>query len=325
MIIARTPFRISFFGGGTDYKEFYLNNNGGSVLSTTIDKYTYVSVRKLPKYFNYKNQVIYSKIESTNTVDEICHPSVRETLKYMNLKDMRISYDTDLPARAGLGSSSSFTVGMLNAFHTLKNEIKGKRELAEEAIYIERELCSEAGGIQDQIAVSYGGFNRINFDKSGFNVIPINIEYQRKKYLNENLMLFFTGFSRYSFEYAIEYKSNIKEKNNNLIEMRKLVDEAENILYSNTDLNEFGKLLNYSWQLKRGISSVISTDFIDNIYKIGIKNGALGGKILGAGGGGFILFYIEKCFQKKLREELKKLKCISIKFEDIGTDIIYSL
>lgn len=212
MIIARTPFRISFFGGGTDYKEFYLNNNGGSVLSTTIDKYTYVSVRKLPKYFNYKNQVIYSKIESTNTVDEICHPSVRETLKYMNLKDMRISYDTDLPARAGLGSSSSFTVGMLNAFHTLKNEIKGKRELAEEAIYIERELCSEAGGIQDQIAVSYGGFNRINFDKSGFNVIPINIEYQRKKYLNENLMLFFTGFSRYSFEYAIEYKSNIKEK-----------------------------------------------------------------------------------------------------------------
>ena len=325
MIIARTPFRISFFGGGTDYKEFYLNNNGGSVLSTTIDKYTYVSVRKLPKYFNYKNQVIYSKIESTNTVDEICHPSVRETLKYMNLKDMRISYDTDLPARAGLGSSSSFTVGMLNALKKKKNEIKGKRELAEEAIYIERELCSEAGGIQDQIAVSYGGFNRINFDKSGFNVIPINIEYQRKKYLNENLMLFFTGFSRYSFEYAIEYKSNIKEKNNNLIEMRKLVDEAENILYSNTDLNEFGKLLNYSWQLKRGISSVISTDFIDNIYKIGIKNGALGGKILGAGGGGFILFYIEKCFQKKLREELKKLKCIPIKFEDIGTDIIYSL
>ena len=211
MVITKTPFRISFFGGGTDFKEFY-RENGGSVISTTIDKYCYVSVRALPKYFDYDNQIIYSKIECTNSIDAIEHPAVRETMRLMELNNIRVVYDTDLPARAGLGSSSSFTVGMLNAFHAMKGEYANKKRLAEEAIHIEREMCGEAGGIQDQIAVSYGGFNRLFFDSEGFHVSPLVISGERKKELNDNLMLFFSGFSRFSENILKIIENRLKRK-----------------------------------------------------------------------------------------------------------------
>ena len=210
MIITQTPFRMSFFGGGTDYPEFF-KENGGSVISTTFDKYCYVTVRHLPRFFDYKNQVTYGIIERTNSADEIKHPAVREAMKYLDMRELRIVYEADLPARTGLGTSSSFAVGMLNAFYALKGKYADKRKLADDAIHLERELCNESGGIQDQIAVSFGGLNRIDFSGMGYNVTPVIISIDRKKALNENLMLFFTGFSRMSSEIADKQKKNTKK------------------------------------------------------------------------------------------------------------------
>ena len=323
MIISRTPFRISFFGGGTDYREFY-EEYGGSVLSTTFDKYCYVTARHLPRFFDYKYQINYSRIERVVDLDNILHPAVRETLKYLDMREMFVGYDADLPARSGLGSSSSFVVGMLNAFYAIKGKYIDKKRLAKEAIHIERVLCNESGGIQDQIAASYGGFNRIDFREDDFSVQSVVMDFERKKNLDDNLMLFFTGFSRISSEIAIEQKKATHNKTKELKEMLSLVDEAERVLINKkSDLSEFGKLLDYSWKLKRGITSKITTNEIDNIYSSAIKAGALGGKLLGAGGGGFILFYVEKDKQKKVKEALSGLLNVPFNFENEGTKIMY--
>ena len=322
MIITKTPFRMSFFGGGTDYKEFY-ELNGGSVISSTFDKYCYVNVRHLPPFFDYKTHLTYSKQEYVNNYSEIKHPAIREAMKYHDMHEIRLVYDADLPAQSGLGTSSSFAVGMLSAFHALKGEYVDQHRLAEEAIYLERVLCSENGGVQDQIAAAYGGLNRIYFDREGFRVVPIVISAERKKELNRNLMLFFTGFTRISSDIAAEQRRAVTDKTSELFEMLKLVDEAEEILTSNVSLSEVGKLLDYTWQLKRGMTSKISNDCIDQLYLKACQNGAIGGKLLGAGGGGFLLLYVPLDLQKRVKKALKNLLYVPFKFENTGSQIIH--
>ena len=322
MIITQTPFRMSFFGGGTDIEEFY-KDYGGCVLSTSFDKFCYVTVRHLPRFFEHSTEVIYSKIERVHSVDEITHPSVREAMRLLDMRDLRIVYDYDLPARSGLGSSSAFAVGLLNAFYALKGKYADKKKLAEEAIFLERKLCHEAGGIQDQIATAYGGFNRLDFNSEGFYVRPIIISKDRKKELNNNLMMFFTGIRRFSHGIQEETTKSIKNRINELKEMKDLVDDAEKILTENTDLIEFGKLLDYTWKLKRSISKGISTDVIDDLYRKAINAGATGGKLLGAGGGGYLLLYVEKEKQNRVMDALSDLLYIPFEFEDIGTRVIH--
>lgn len=323
MIYTKTPFRMSFLGGGTDYEPFF-NEYGGSVISTTFNKFCYVSVRHLPRFFEYRNQFTYSRIERTRSVDEIEHPMVRNAMKMLNMDELFISYDADLPARSGLGSSSSFAVGLLHAFHALKGHFVSKKDLAREAIYLERTLCAESGGWQDQIAVAYGGMNRIDFFPDGFEVKPIIITPERKTALNRNLMLFFTGFSRLSSEIAEEQMRSTDKKTADLWEMLRLVDVGEAILSDrHGDLDDFGRLLNETWQLKRGITHKVSTDALDEIYSAAMKNGALGGKLLGAGGGGFFLFYVPQEYQPQVRDALADCLYVPYQFEDSGTKILY--
>lgn len=322
MIITQTPFRMSFFGGGTDYPEFY-EKHGGSVISTTFDKYCYVTVRHLPRFFDYTNQLTYAQIERVNSVEEIEHPAIRNAMKYLDMHEIRLVYEADLPARSGLGSSSSFAVGMLNAFHALKGKYAGKEKLAREAIYLERVLCQENGGVQDQIAAAYGGFNRIDFSQDGFNVRPIIISKERKQLLDESLLLFFTGFSRFSSDIAAAQQKVTKDKTAELLEMLSLVNEAEKILTSKQDLNEFGRLLDYAWRLKRGITDRISNASIDEVYRKATEAGAIGGKLMGAGGGGFMVFYAEKEKQQAVRRALKDLLYVPFSFETKGTHVLY--
>lgn len=322
MIITKTPFRMSFFGGGTDFPEFY-NEHGGAVLSTTFDKYCYVTVRHLPPFFAYANELVYSKTERVTDVEDIEHPAIREAMKWLDMHQLRITYEADLPARTGLGTSSSFAVGMLNAFHALKGKRVDKRRLADEAIYLERVLCKENGGVQDQIAAAFGGFNRIDFDCNGYRVTPLDITQERKDQLNENLMLFFTGFSRFSSTIQGAYQQAMADKTAQLLQMKNIVDDAQRILTGAGDLAEFGKLLDYTWKLKRGIVSEISTQSIDGLYDAAMQAGALGGKLLGAGGGGFLLFYVEKDKQEQVRKALSNLMEVPFRFEDTGTSVLY--
>lgn len=324
MIITKTPFRMSFFGGGSDFPEFF-NDNSGSIISTTINKYCYVMVRDLPNFFNYTNEISYSKIEKITSIDEIEHPSVREAMKMLNVNNIRLTYEADLPARSGLGTSSAFAVGMLNAFHTLKGEETSKKLLADEAIHLERKLCKEIGGWQDQIAVSFGGFNRINFKNNTYEIKSINIPSERKKQLNNNLLLFFTGFTRLSSEVHKENNIEANKKYKVINEMVKLVDEAENILIdSNRELDDLGRLLHKAWTLKKQTGDNVSSKTIDEIYERGIKVGALGGKLLGAGGGGFLLFYVKHENKEKVINELNDLLNIPFNFENEGSQIIYN-
>lgn len=273
MTISKTPFRMSFFGGGTDIPEFF-NEHGGAVISTTFDKYCYVNVRHLPRFFDYRNQIVYSKIERVLETDKIQHPAVREAMKYLDMHELMVIYDADLPSRSGLGTSSSFAVGMLNAFYALKGKYVGKKKLADDAIYLERVLCKEAGGLQDQIAAAFGGLNRIDFASDGYKVSPIIISSERKKRLNQCLMLFFTGFSRFSAEIQSSAMSSIKERTRQLLDMKHLADEAEQILVNkNRDLDEFGKLLDMAWKLKRKTGNEVSTGYIDSLYELGISAG----------------------------------------------------
>ena len=322
MIITQTPFRMSFFGGGTDFPGFY-KEHGGAVISTTFDKYCYVTVRHLPRFFDYSTELSYSRIERVKNVDEIQHPAVREAMKHLDMHELRLTYEADLPARSGLGTSSSFAVGMLNAFYALKGKYADKRKLADDAIYLERTLCNESGGVQDQIAASFGGLNRINFNADGYEVNPIIIAPERKQQLNRNLMLFFTGFSRFSSDIQAGTQKAMVDKQAQLLEMLSLVDDAENVLTSKSDLNEFGRLLDYTWRLKRGISSGISTDSIDGLYAKGMEAGALGGKLLGAGGGGFLLFYVEEDKQEMVRKAMSDLLYVPFEFENSGTRVIH--
>ncbi len=322
MIITQTPFRMSFFGGGTDFPAFY-NEHGGAVISTTFDKYCYVNVRHLPRFFDYSTELSYAKTERVTDVEDIEHPAIREAMKYLDMHEIRLTYEADLPARSGLGTSSSFAVGMLNAFYALKGKYADKRRLSDDAIYLERTLCKESGGIQDQIAASFGGLNRVNFDSEGYTVNPIIISPERKALLNRNLMLFFTGFSRFSSDIQTATEKNLKSKESQLIEMLGLVDDAERILTSKEDMDEFGRLLDYTWKLKRGITDQVSTDSIDAVYDRAIKAGATGGKLLGAGGGGFLLFYVKPEVQKKVQEALRDLLYVPFEFETAGTRVIH--
>lgn len=324
MIITKTPFRMSFFGGGTDVEE-YFRENSGAVLSTTFDKYCYVNVRHLPRFFDYTTEVSYAKLERVNSVDEIQHPAIRNAMKMMYMHELRLSYEADLPARSGLGTSSSFAVGMLNAFYAMKGQYVDKRKLADDAIYLERVLCQESGGWQDQIAAAYGGMNLIEFHDNTYEVRPIVMSLQRKAELNDNLMMFFTGFTRFSSDVQkINAQGNKQEKFARLKEMHQLVYEAQKVLAdSNADLDEFGRLLDYTWKLKRGTGSMVSTDHIDVLYQKGMEAGALGGKLLGAGGGGFLVFYVPKDRQEVLKNALAEQMCIPFRFEDGGTQVIY--
>lgn len=323
MIITKTPFRMSFFGGGTDMESFF-KENGGSVLSTTFDKYCYVNVRHLPRFFDYSTELSYSKTERVTSIDAIEHPAIRNAMKMLDMHEIRLTYEADLPARSGLGTSSSFAVGMLNAFYALKGKYASKKQLADEAIYLERVLCNEAGGWQDQIAASFGGFNRIDFNADGYTVHPVIVSPERKQQLNNNLMMFFTGFTRFSSEIQKANKLDDESKTKQLKQMLTLVDEAESILTDQSkDLDDFGRLLDVTWKLKRQTGKSVSTSNIDNLYDKGISAGALGGKLLGAGGGGFLVFYVTPEKQAAVKEAMKDLLYIPFKFEDSGTQVIY--
>lgn len=321
MIITQTPFRMSFFGGGTDMPEFF-RVHGGAVLSTTFDKYCYVTVRHLPRFFDYSTEVVYSRTERVREVPEIEHPMVRNAMEMLDMHELRIAYDADLPARTGLGTSSSFAVGLLSAFHAMKGQSAGKRRLADEAIRLERGLCAEAGGWQDQVAASFGGLNRIDFGPSGYEVTPVVVSPERKRALESRLMLFFTGIAHMSSE--VQASTNYRDKEAELAEMLALVDEAQETLEDpSRDLGDFGRLLDRTWRLKRGLGASISSGGIDGLYARALSAGALGGKLLGAGGGGFLLFYAEPEAQPRVREALSGLMEVPFRFESGGTRIIH--
>lgn len=326
MIITQTPFRMSFFGGGTDMED-YFKEYGGAVLSTTFDKYCYVNVRHLPRFFDWTNEISYSKTEKVSKVSDIQHPAIRNAMQMLDMKEIRLTYEADLPARSGLGTSSSFAVGMLNAFYALKGKYADKRKLADEAIYLERVLCNEAGGWQDQIAAAFGGLNRINFNADGYEVLPVIINPERKHQLNDNLLMFFTGFTRFSSDVQKANASGVKDeaaKIRQLQEMYSLVDDAEKILTDkNSDLDEFGRLLDHTWKLKRQTGAAVSTNSIDGLYQKGIEAGALGGKLLGAGGGGFLVFYVQPEYRESVMRAMSDLLYIPFKFEDGGTRVIH--
>ena len=315
---------MSFFGGGTDMENFF-REYGGAVLSTTFDKYCYVNVRHLPRFFDYSTELSYSRTERVTDVENIEHPAVRNAMKMLDMHEIRLTYEADLPARSGLGTSSSFVVGMLNAFYCLKGKYVDKKRLANEAIYLERVLCNEAGGWQDQIAASFGGMNRIEFNKGGtYEVRPIIIHPDRKKQLNENLLMFFTGFTRFSSDIQKVNQVGYNEKIKQLQQMYSLVDDAQNVLEDkNSDLDDFGRLLNATWKLKRQIGGAITTDSIDGLYERGISAGACGGKLLGAGGGGFFVFYVQPEKRDAVMDAMKDLLYVPFCFEDEGTKVIH--
>ncbi len=322
MLITRTPFRISFFGGGTDYYE-YFSKHGGCVLSTTIDKYCYVSMRHLPNFFEYKNQFTYSKIERFDRIEDIKHPLVRAALNYITTEKIQIAYDADLPACSGIGSSSAFAVALLQGLHAIKGEYPNKMTLAKEAIYLEREYLKEAGGVQDQLASAFGGFNIMHFDKNGYRVEPLDFSQSIKDALNKNLLLAFTGFTHFSGEVAAGQQRNIPSTISQLNEMKGLVYEGAELLKKG-EIDDFGRLLDRTWKLKRSLSPSITNDAIDSFYKSAKKYGALGGKLIGAGGGGFMLLYVPEEKREYLKNNLSGLQYIPFQFEDVGTNIIYS-
>ncbi len=323
MVISRTPFRISFFGGGTDYPG-WVKEHGGAVLATTINKYSYLNVRYLPPFFWHKYRIVYSKNELCNTIDEIEHPAVREVIRFLKINEgLAIHHDGDLPARSGLGSSSALTVGLLNALHALTGHMISKQQLAKEGIYIEQEILKETVGYQDQTLAAYGGFNHITFQKDGNSIVkPITLSTNRIDELENHLMLFYTGIPRTASNVAINYVKKIDNQKKQLSIMQDSVDIALSILNSTKDIKSFGELLNEFWKLKRSLSPQVSNSEIDEIYKKARNAGALGGKLIGAGGGGFLLLFVPPKNQKKVRTRLKKLIHVPFKFEHEGSQII---
>ena len=324
MIISKTPFRMSFFGGGTDYPVWY-EKNGGATLSTTIDKYCYLMARHYPPFFPVKYRVVWSKIEAVNQHDEIEHPAVREILKHLKLNDgVEIHVVADLPARSGLGSSSAFTVGLLHSLYGLTKEPTTKLKLAMDAIHVEQNLIKENVGSQDQVAVAFGGFNKITFSPGNkIEVHPVKASRERLQELNDRLMFFFTGFSRIASEVAAEWIKNAHKKEKELHIMREMVDEATDILCDEKqNIDKFGALLDKAWQIKRELNHAITTDHIDKIYEKAIKAGAIGGKLLGAGNGGFMIIYADPEVQPRVRAALSDLLHVPFKFEFSGSRII---
>jgi D-glycero-alpha-D-manno-heptose-7-phosphate kinase len=324
MVITRTPLRISFFGGGTDYPVWY-RENGGSVLATTIDKCCYITTRWLPPFFDCHSRVSYSRIENVKSNSEIWHPSARGCLQFLGVEEgVEIHHVADLPARTGLGTSSAFTVGLLLGLYALKNQMRDKQSLTADAIHVEQELIKEAVGSQDQVSAAYGGFNRINFlPDDSIDVKPMLVSRARLTELEQNLALYFTGFSRTASEIATEQVKMTPHKKKELSAMLQLVDQAESIVGNpNCSLDEFGRLLHEGWQLKRSLTDKVTTSEIDEIYEAGRSAGALGGKLLGAGGGGFMLFYVPPDRREHLRERLKKLLCVPFSFSNKGSQVV---
>jgi D-glycero-alpha-D-manno-heptose-7-phosphate kinase len=324
MIITRTPLRISFFGGGTDYPVWY-REFGGSVLSTTIDKCCYITCRRLPPFFEFHSRVSYSKVENVGQNSAIQHPSVRGCLQFLRVEEgVEIHHVADLPARTGLGTSSAFTVGLLLGLYALREQMRNKKALALDAIHVEQEVLKEAVGSQDQISAAYGGFNRINFHTDGgFEVKPVIIPGARLAVLQQHFALFFTGFSRTASEIAKEQIKATPNRKHELESMRKMVDEAEAIITDpNRPLDEFGHLLHESWKVKRTLTQNITNSSLDEIYEAGRSAGALGGKLLGAGGGGFMLFFVHPERRKELRMRLKNLLCVPFAFSNRGSHVV---
>lgn len=324
MVISRTPFRISFFGGGTDYPVWY-KENSGAVLATSINKYCYLTCRYLPPFFDHRSRIIWSEIEYVKKISEIRHPSARECLRFMKItKGVEIHHDGDLPARTGMGSSSSFTVGLLHALYALKGMIPTKRQLALDAIRLEQDVMKENVGSQDQAQAAFGGFNLIEFGgKDHIVVRPITINAERLDRFHSHLMLFYTGLSRTASEIAEEQIKRTPYNRKELKVMHGFVGSAIDILNGSSDLARFGKLLHENWKIKRSLSHRISTTAIDDIYSAALSSGALGGKLLGAGGGGFMLIYAKPEDQHKIAKKLKKLLYVPFRLESLGSQIIF--
>jgi len=324
MIISRTPFRVSLFGGGTDYSGWF-RDHGGAVLATTIDKFCYISVRELPPFFEHRYRVVYSVVENVQDVGEIRHPAVRAVLEYTeSAKGLEIHHDGDLPARSGLGSSSAFTVGLLNAVHALRGHYTSKEALANEAIHVEQCILKEPVGVQDQISASFGGFNLIEFRKDGgFAVSPMILSRERLTELQDHLLLYFTGISRLAPEVAQTVIDNLHSRTDELRTIRQMVDEAVAILASpNRSILELGQLLDESWKLKRRLSNRVSNGTVDDLYGTAIRAGAIGGKLLGAGGGGFMLLFAPPEAQPRIQYALRNLIGVPFRFESAGSRIV---
>ncbi len=324
MIITKTPFRISFFGGGTDYPAWY-REHGGDVLATTINKYCYITCRELPPFFEYKHRIVYSKIETVSLVDEIVHPSARAVLRWSGCEaGLEMHHDGDLPARSGLGSSSSFTVGLIHALRALSGRSISREELARSAIYIEQEIIGEHVGSQDQVCAAFGGFNKVHFSaEDDFDVVPLIIDRARVEELQGHLMLFFTGLSRYATVIAKEVISNFKDRKAELAALGLMVPQAEAILAdSHIPIAEFGRLLHHSWTFKRSLAKSVSTPEIDSAYDTALASGAIGGKILGAGGGGFLLLFVPPERQAAVREALEPMTYVPFRFEKAGSRVV---
>jgi D-glycero-alpha-D-manno-heptose-7-phosphate kinase len=323
MIISRTPLRVSFFGGGTDYPAWY-SQERGAVLSMAIDKHTYISCRYLPPFFEFRSRIVYSNIELVVDHDEINHPSVRESLKYMNIRHgVAVQHEADLPARTGVGSSSSFTVGLLHALYALKGQQPTKIQLARDAIHVEQERIRENVGVQDQLAAAFGGFNRMDFHPDGtLHVQPVILAPERLADFMSHLVLVFTGFQRYASEIAARQVEATPSKTRELLAMRELVDEAQAILHGNGDLSAFGELLHEGWQLKRSLTAQVSTPVIDEIYAAARAAGALGGKLLGAGGGGFALFFVRPERRERVLRRLRGLTHVPFRMDRDGSQIV---
>ncbi len=324
MIITRTPYRISFFGGGTDYPGWY-REHGGAVLATTIDKYCYISCRYLPPFFEHRFRVVYSKIESCNQIDEIQHPSVRETLRYLKFnRGVEIHHDGDLPARSGMGSSSAFTVGLLNGLQALQGKFTGKKQLATESIRLEQEILKETVGSQDQVLAAHGGFNHVAFHQSGeISVRPVILSPDKTRELSNHLLLFYTGIKRTASDVASSYVDSLESKRRQLRLLKELVEEALAILSGRHALNHFGELLHEAWLVKRSLGSKVSNSEVDQMYETARTAGAIGGKLTGAGGGGFLLLFAPPETHAKLKESLKKLIHVPFGFESTGSQVIY--
>ena len=324
MIISRTPYRMSFFGGGTDYPAWF-RQHGGAVLSTTINRYCYITCRYLPPFFAHKSRIVWSQIEQVNDNAEIHHPVIRAVVDWLGIEDgLEIHHDGDLPARSGLGSSSAFTVGILHALQALRGEMVGKRALSEQAIYVEQELLAESVGVQDQIETTYGGLNRIEIRRDGtFDVTPIVVPDVRLAHLQDHILLFYTGVSRQASTVAADQIAAIPEKTRELRQMREMVDEAISILTSERDLSDFGRLLHQSWEIKRSLSAKVAPGFINEIYESARRAGAIGGKLLGAGGGGFLMLFVAPEQHQSVLDALAQLLVVPIEFERSGTQLIF--
>lgn len=324
MIISRTPFRLSFFGGGTDYPGWYLKH-GGQVLSTAINKYCYITLRHLPPFFEHRIRLVYSRMEHCNHLSEIKHPAVRETLRFLDFdRNLEIHHDGDLPARSGMGSSSSFTVGLLHAIYALKGVMVSPEQLAKESLHIEQEMIQETVGSQDQVAAAYGGMNHIIFHKSGkIEVRPVTLNHTRRHELSEHLMLFYTGIMRTASQVAETYVENLGAKAVHLRAMSRMVNEGISILYGGQDIRAFGTLMHEAWLAKKMLGDKVTNPVVDALYERARANGAIGGKLLGAGGGGFLCLFVPPTKQQRVREEFKELLHVPFRFADQGSQIIF--